>query len=66
MAAQVFCEVCKQVSVYSLQHENSGKYPFPNTVMVVISELVKLVVTVVRLYFEGKLAGEMTVLGLVW
>lgn len=45
---QVVCEVTKQTSNYSLQYFNGGHYPIPQTVIVVICELVKLVATIFR------------------
>ena len=45
---QICCEVSKQVSIYSVQYLNHGKYPVPQTFMVVAMETMKLVATVVR------------------
>lgn len=42
-------EVCKQTATFSLHELNNGHYPIPSTLMVVFSELAKLVITVVRL-----------------
>ena len=41
-------EVAKQISNYSIQVFNGGKYPLPQTMIVVLIELIKLVVTVIR------------------
>ena len=48
----VFCEVSKQLSNYSIQYLNAGRYPVPQTVLVVTIEAIKLAVTVGRL--KGK------------
>merc|ERR1719430_430332 len=45
---QVTCEVAKQISNYSIQIFNGGKYPLPQTILVVLVELLKLLATVVR------------------
>lgn len=45
---QVVCEVTKQTTNYSLQYFNGGHYPIPQTIIVVICELVKLVATIFR------------------
>ena len=45
---QVFCEVTKQISNYSLQYFSGGHYPVPQTIIVVLGELVKLVATIGR------------------
>ena len=45
---QICCEVSKQVTIYSVQYLNHGKYPVPQTFMVVAMETMKLVATVVR------------------
>ena len=45
---QVISEVAKQISNYSIQVFNGGKYPLPQTMIVVLIELIKLVVTVIR------------------
>merc|ERR1712012_226293 len=44
----VFCEVTKQISNYSLQYFSGGHYPVPQTIIVVLGELVKLVATIGR------------------
>ena len=49
---QVFCEVCKQVSSYSVQYYNGGTYPVPQTMMVVLGEIFKLVTTTARTGWE--------------
>jgi len=45
---QVTCEVGKQISNYSIQVFNGGRYPLPQTVLVLLVELIKLAATVVR------------------
>ena len=45
---QIFCEVTKQVSNYSLQYFNHSHFPIPQTCIVVLCELVKLVTTFIR------------------
>jgi len=45
---QVTCEVGKQISNYSIQYYNGGKYPLPQTLIVAIVELLKLITTVLR------------------
>ena len=45
---QVFCEVTKQISNYSLQYFSGGHYPVPQTIIVVLGELFKLVATIGR------------------
>ena len=47
-AFQVVCEVTKQISNYSLQYFSGGHYPVPQTIIVVLGELVKLVATIGR------------------
>ena len=48
VALQIFCEVSKQLSNYSIQYYNGGRYPIPQTTIVVLMELIKLVTTVGR------------------
>jgi len=45
---QVTCEVGKQISNYSIQVFNGGRYPLPQTILVLLVELIKLTATVVR------------------
>lgn len=45
---QIFCEVAKQTSNYSVQYYNGGKYPVAQTTIVIAMELIKLMATVVR------------------
>ena len=45
---QVSCEVGKQVCNYSIQYYNGAKYPLPQTILVILVEIIKLVTTVVR------------------
>jgi len=45
---QVGCEVMKQISNYWMQYYNEGLYPVPQTAIVVMVELIKLVATVIR------------------
>ncbi len=45
---QICCEVSKQISNYSVQYYNGGKYPLPQTVIVILMELIKLVTTIFR------------------
>ena len=37
-----------QVSNYSLQYYNGGRYPIPQTAMVVLMEVIKLITTILR------------------
>ena len=46
--SMVLCEVSKQVSIYGTQYLNGGKYPVPQTSMVVMMEIMKLVATMIR------------------
>ena len=46
--AQVTAEVGKQISNYSIKEFNGGHYPLPQTMLVVLVELIKLVATVLR------------------
>jgi len=48
----VFCEVSKQISNYSLQYYSHFHYPIPQTIIVALCELVKLVTT----FFRSKLS----------
>jgi len=48
----VFCEVTKQISNYSLQYYNHFQFPIPQTIIVVLCELVKLVTTLIRAKFN--------------
>jgi len=45
---QVCCEIGKQLSNYSIQYYNGGKYPLPQTILVVLLEAIKLLATVIR------------------
>lgn len=45
---QICCEVMKQLSNYSLQYYNEGRFPIPQTVIVIGVALVKLFATVFR------------------
>jgi len=45
----VCCEIGKQISNYSINYYNGGKYPIPQTVLVVLLEILKLSATVLRL-----------------
>ena len=45
---QVTAEVGKQISNYSIKEFNGGHYPLPQTMLVVLVELIKLVATIVR------------------
>jgi len=45
---QIACEIGKQVSNYSIQYYNGGKYPLPQTLLVVLLEAFKLVATIIR------------------
>lgn len=45
---QVSCEVFKQLSNYSLQYYNDGRFPIPQTILVITVAFVKLVTTVLR------------------
>jgi len=44
----VGCEIGKQISNYSINYYNGGRYPLPQTIMVVMMELLKLTVTFMR------------------
>ncbi|XP_040567230.1 uncharacterized protein [Lepeophtheirus salmonis] len=46
---QVICEVSKQISNYSIQYYNNGKYPVASTAMVVSTEFLKLIFTIFRI-----------------
>ncbi len=46
--SQIICEVTKQTSNYSLQYVLSGAYPVPQTIIVVVNEIIKLVATILR------------------
>jgi len=48
VACQVGCEIGKQMSNYSIQYFNGGKYPLPQTILVVLLEALKLLTTVLR------------------
>ena len=45
---QICCEVTKQVSNYSMNYFSNGKYPIPQTMIVVLCELIKLLGTILR------------------
>ena len=45
----VFCEIGKQISNYSINYYNGGKYPIPQTILVVLLEILKLTATILRL-----------------
>ena len=45
----VGCEIGKQISNYSINYYNGGKYPLPQTLLVVLLEILKLLVTFLRL-----------------
>lgn len=45
---QIFCEITKQVSNYSIKYYNDGIYPLPQTAIVVLVETIKLLVTIAR------------------
>ncbi|XP_059091463.1 uncharacterized protein LOC131886999 isoform X2 [Tigriopus californicus] len=45
---QIFCEIAKQVSNYSIKYYNEGIYPLPQTAIVVLVEVIKLLVTIIR------------------
>lgn len=45
---QIFCEIGKNVSNFSIQYYNDGHYPLPQTLIVVIVELLKLLAIVMR------------------
>jgi len=49
VAFQVSCEVGKQVSNYSIQYYNGGKYPLPQTILVILVEIIKLGTTIIRM-----------------
>ena len=42
------CEVAKQIINYSMQYYNNGKYPMPQTIIVVLGEIIKLGITLGR------------------
>ena len=44
----MFCEVGKQVSSYSVQYYNGGTYPVPQTMLVLLGEIIKLFTTLAR------------------
>ena len=45
---KICCEVTKQLSNYSLQYYNEGRFPIPQTAIVISVALVKLFATVAR------------------
>ena len=47
--ASVGCEIGKQVSNYSINYYNGGSYPLPQTLLVVLLEVLKLSGTVIRM-----------------
>ena len=47
--ASVACEIGKQVSNYSINYYNGGTYPLPQTILVVLLEILKLSGTVLRM-----------------
>ena len=42
------CEVAKQIINYSMQYYNEGRYPIPQTIIVVLGEIIKLGITLGR------------------
>ena len=46
--SQIICEVTKQTSNYSLQYFLHGAYPVPQTIIVVVNEIIKLAATILR------------------
>jgi len=48
VTCQILCEIGKQISNYSIQYYNGGKYPLPQTILVVLLEGMKLMVTMMR------------------
>jgi len=48
VSCQITCEVGKQVSNYSVRYFNGGVYPIPQTAIVALSEVIKLLTTVLR------------------
>jgi drug/metabolite transporter (DMT)-like permease len=48
VTCQICCEIGKQISNYSIQYYNGGRYPLPQTILVVLLEAMKLLVTVMR------------------
>ena len=46
--SQICCEVLKQLSNFSLQYYNGGRFPIPQTAIVIIVALMKLFATVLR------------------
>ena len=47
--ASVACEIGKQVSNYAINYYNGGTYPLPQTLLVVLLEVLKLSGTVLRM-----------------
>ena len=45
---EVFCEVGKHVTNYSIQYYNGGSYPLPQTLLVIMVEIIKLFTTIAR------------------
>ena len=45
---QILCEVSKQLSNYSIQYLNRGVYPVPQTVLILLGETIKWIITVLR------------------
>ena len=47
--ASMSCEIGKQVSNYAINYYNRGTYPLPQTLLVIISEVLKLFGTFLRM-----------------
>ena len=47
--ASMSCEIGKQVSNYAINYYNSGTYPLPQTLLVMLSEVLKLLGTFLRM-----------------
>ncbi len=51
----VAIDVFRQIIVYALRHFNNGEYPFPQTVFVFLSEVLKMLIFLARLGLRGTL-----------
>ena len=47
--ASMSCEIGKQVSNYAINYYNRGTYPLPQTLLVMLSEVLKLLGTLLRM-----------------
>jgi len=59
--ASIGCEIGKQVSNYSINYYNGGKYPLPQTLLVVVLEILKLSATFLRLKCKTPLCDKTSI-----